>query len=106
MRENNPIIVDEDSSFSQVPTSSTLVFDSVKNKYSFFPLNGSNTFCTVDYDARTIRKTDYPMNHVNKSLSIQEPNTLHHISELERAKLLTLLAKTVQNPPLDGCLSK
>ena len=69
----NPIVVDEVLSFSHHPTSSRLVFDSVKKiKYQFSPLNDSNCFGTLDYDDRPITNKDYSINHVFKILSNQE----------------------------------
>ena len=44
----NSIVVNEDLSFSQHLMSSPLVFDSLKNKYYFPPVNDSNSFGTVD----------------------------------------------------------
>ena len=68
-------VVDEDSSFNQHPKSLPLVFDSVKNFCYFSPLNDSNSFGTVDYDAQINTKMNYSINHVFKSMSIQELNT-------------------------------
>ena len=45
-----------------------------------------------------ITKIDYTINHVIRSLTVQELNTLHIICELERSQLLTKLDKTVQMP--------
>ena len=47
-------------------------------------------------------KTDYSINHVFTSTTIQELHTLHHISESERAHLLKILAMSVQNLHLAG----
>ena len=86
----NTIVVDEDSSYSQQPTSSPL---------------GSKSFATVDYDAQGDRKTDYySFNGVFKFMIVQELNTLHHIRELEGTQLLATLAMSVQNPQLTGYL--
>ena len=38
-------------------------------------------------------------------MSFRELNTLHHICELERTQLLTLLAMSVENPKIAGYLS-
>ena len=67
----NPIFVDEDLSDKQQPKSSPLVFESVKNNFNFLPLNDSNSFGTVEYDALNIKKVDYPVNHVFRSMSTQ-----------------------------------
>ena len=45
------------------------------------------------------------MNHVFRSMTVQELNTLHTVCELERSQLLTILAMSaVQNPQLAGFL--
>ena len=44
------------------------------------------------------------MNHVFKSMTVQELNTLHTICELERTQLLTILAMSVKNPQFAGFL--
>ena len=64
----NPIIIDEGLPFSQQPISSPFVFDSVKkHKFYFRPLNSSNSFGTVDYDALFKTMIDFSINHVIKS---------------------------------------
>ena len=83
--------------------SGKLVLDTINNK--FYPaLNVSNTFATIDYDAHINTKIDYTNNHVFRSITVQELNTLHTICELERNQLLTILAMSVQNPQLAGFL--
>ena len=70
-----------------------------------FPaLNVSNNFATIDYDALNNKKIDYTLNHVFRSLRVQELNTLHTVSELERSQLLTILAMSVQSPQFAGLL--
>ena len=49
-------------------------------------------------------KIDFTMNHVFKSMTVQELNTLHTVCELERTQLLTILAMSVKNPQLAGFL--
>ena len=51
-----------------------------------FPaLNVSNNFATLDYDAHNKTKIDFTINHVYKSMKVQELNTLHKtVCELER----------------------
>ena len=44
------------------------------------------------------------MNHVFNFRTDQELNTIHHICELERAQLLTIIAMSVQNLQLAGFL--
>ena len=41
-------------------------------------------------------------NHVFKSMTVQEQNTLHTVCELERTQLLTILTMSVKNPQLAG----
>ena len=74
------------------------------NKYIFPALNVSNNFATIDYDAHINTKIDYTINHVFRSMTVQELNTLHTVCELERNQLLTILAMSVQNPQLAGFL--
>ena len=82
--------------------SSPLDYDSVKSKYYFTPLIDSNSFGTVDYDADINAEVDYSVNHLFKSMTIQELTTLHHKCETERTKLRPILAMSVQNPQLIG----
>ena len=49
------------------------------NKYIFLALNVSNNFATIDYDAHVNPKIDYTINHVFRSMTVQELNTLHTI---------------------------
>ena len=100
----NPIVADKESSFIQEPTSSPLVFDSVKNKYNFPPVVASNSFGTLDYDVQIKTKIDFSVNHVFISMSIPELNTIHHICELEPTQLLTIIAMSVENPQLAAYL--
>ena len=79
-------------------------FDNSNQKYIFPALNISNNFATIDYDAHFKTKTDFTINHVFKSMTVQELNTLHRVCELERTQLLTILAMSVKNPQLPGFL--
>ena len=87
------IVVDEDLSFSQQPTSQRLIFDSLQSEFYFPSLNDSNSFGTVDYDCHNITKIGCTTNHVYKFMSIQE----HYlwVCELERTQLLTKVAMSV-----------
>ena len=85
-------------------TSGKIVLDTSNNKIIFPALNVSNNFATIDYDAHINSKIDYTINHVFRSMTVQELNTLHTICELERNQLLTILAMSVQNPQLAGFL--
>ena len=69
-----------------------IVLGTSNNKFIFPALNVSNNFATIDYDAHIITKIDYTINHVFRSMTVQELFTLHTMSELERNQLLTLLA--------------
>ena len=80
------------------------VLDTSNNKFVFPALNVSNNFATIDYDAHVNTKIDYTINHVFRSMTVQELNTLHTICELERNQLLTILAMSVQIPQLAGFL--
>ena len=84
--------------------SGRIQFDTSNQKYIFPALNVSNDFATLDYDAHINTKIDFTINHVFKSMTVQELNTLHTICELERTQLLTTLAMSVRNPQLAGFL--
>ena len=84
--------------------SGKIVLDNSNNKFVFPALNVSNNFATIDYDAHINTKIEYTINHVFRSMTVQELNTLHTICELERNQLLTILAMSVQNPQLAGLL--
>ena len=84
--------------------SGKIVLDTSNNKFIFPALNVSNNFATIDYDAHINTKIDYTINHVFRSMTVQELITLHTICELERNQLLTILAMSVQNPQLAGFL--
>ena len=82
--------------------SGRIQFDTFNQKYKFPALNVSNNFATLDYDAHINTKIDFTINHVFKSMTVQELNTLHTVCELERTQLLTILAMSVKNPKLAG----
>ena len=63
--------------------SGKIVLDTSNNKFIFPALNVSNNFATIDYDAHINTKIDYTINHVFRSMTVQELNTLHPICELE-----------------------
>ena len=84
--------------------SGKIVLNNCNNKYIFPALNVSNNFATKDYDAHINTKIDYTINHVFRSMTVQELNTLHTVCELERNQLLTILAMSEQNPQLAGFL--
>ena len=84
--------------------SGKIVLDTSNNKFVFPALNVSNNFATIDYDAHINTKIDYTINHVFRSMTVQELNTFHTICELEKNQLLTILAMSVQNPQLAGFL--
>ena len=85
-------------------TSGKIQFDTSNKKYIFPALNVSNNVATLDYDAHINTKIDFTINHVFKSMTVQELNTLHTVCELERTQLLTILAMSVKNPQLAGFL--
>ena len=84
--------------------SGKIQFDKSNKKYIFPALNISNNFATIDYDAHINTNIDFTINHVFKSMTVQELNTLHTVCELERTQLLTILAMSVKNPQLAGFL--
>ena len=64
--------------------SGKLVLNHSNNKYVFPALNFSNSFATIDYDAHKNTKIGYTINHIFRSMTVQELNTLHTVCELER----------------------
>ena len=84
--------------------SGMIQFDTSKQKYTIPALNVSNNVATLDYDVHINTKIDITINHVFKSRTVQELNTLHTVGELERTQLLTILAMSVKNPQLAGFL--
>ena len=84
--------------------SGRIQFDTSSQKEIFLALNVSYNFATLDPDAHINTKIDFTINHVFKSLTVQELNTLHTICESERTQLLTILAMSVKNPQLAGFL--
>ena len=84
--------------------SGEIVSNNSNTKFIFPGLSVSNNFATVDYDAHINTKFDYTINHVFLSMTVEEPNTLHTVCELERNQLLIILAMSVQNPQLAGFL--
>ena len=59
--------------------SGRIQFDTSNKKNSFPALNVSNNFATLDYDAHINTKSDFTVNHVIKSMTVQELNTLHTV---------------------------
>ena len=59
-------------------------FDTSNQKYIFPALKYSNNFATLDYDAHINTKIDFTINHVFKTMTVQELITLHTVCELER----------------------
>ena len=84
--------------------SGKIQFDTSNQKYIFPALNISNNFATLDYDAHINTKIDFTINHVFKSMKLQELKILYTVCEIERTQLLTILAMAVRNPQLAGFL--
>ena len=80
------------------------LFDSLNNKDALPTLNSSNGIGTVNYDAHIKRKTKFSIYHIYKSTTSQELNILRHICESEITHLLTMVAQSVQNLQVVGCL--
>ena len=64
-----------------------------KNKYSFPPLNDSNSFATVEVDADVNRNLKVSINCEFESMTIRKLNTITHICELERTQMRTILVR-------------
>ena len=78
--------------------SGEIVLYSTTKHYVFPALNVSNNFATIDYNAHIITKSDYTINHVFRSMTVQELNTLHIICELERSQLLKYFLCPFKSP--------
>ena len=61
--------------------SGRIQFDTSNQKFIFPALNISNIFATLGYDAHINTKSDFTINHVFKSMTVQELNTLHTVCE-------------------------
>ena len=99
----NPLQLPQDEQYNQLTTqliSGKLIH--TKDKLLFPALISLNNFATIDYEAQINTKLDFLINHVFKSMSVAELNTLHTICEVERTQLLTILAMSVKNPQLAG----
>ena len=66
------------------------------------PLNSTNIFTTIDYNAHVNTKNDYGIKHVFETMTVLELNTLNTVCELERTQFLTILAVSGKNPQLAG----
>ena len=82
----------------------TIGIGSVNNKFYFPSLYVSKAIGTVDFDAHVNREIFFSFSFVCKSLTNQELDTLHHVSEQERTQWLTVSALCVQKPQLAGYL--
>ena len=70
--------------------SGKIQFDTSNKKYISPALNVLNNFAILDYHAHINTKIDFTINHVFKSKTVQEINTLHTVCELEKTQLLTI----------------
>ena len=61
--------------------SGKIILDISNNIFVFPALYVSNNFATLDYDAHINTKLDYTINHVFRSMTVQEFNTLHTVCE-------------------------
>ena len=78
--KHNPLQLPQNEQYNQLTTqliSGKLIH--TQNKFLFPALNSSNNFATIDYEAHINTKIDYSINHVFKSMSVAELNTLHTI---------------------------
>ena len=103
--KRNPLHLPADEQYDNFSTqliSCKLVHN--QNKHLFPAFNSSNNFVTIDYKAHINTESDYPINHVFKTMSIAELNTLHTTCEVERTQLLTSLAMSVKKTKLAGFL--
>ena len=59
--------------------SGKIQLDTSNQKYIFPAVNVSNNSTTLDHDAHINTKIDFTINHVFKSMTVQELNTLHTV---------------------------
>ena len=97
--KRNPLQLPEDEQYVRLSSQLTTInlFHN-QNYLIFLALNSSNSFETIDYEAHCNTKIDYSNNHVFKTMSVAELNTLHTLCQVERTQLLTILAMSVENP--------
>ena len=103
--KHNALQLPQNDQYNQLTTqliSGKLVH--TQDKFLFPALNSCNNFVTNYYEAQINTKIDYSINHVFKSMSVAELDTLHTICGVERTQLLTILAMSVKNPQLAGFL--
>ena len=53
----------------------------------FLAINSPNSFATINYDAHINTKFEYSINHVFRSMCVDEHNTLHTICEVEHSTI-------------------
>ena len=83
--KRNPLKIPEDEQYTQLSTqhfSGKLVH--TQNKLLFPALNYSDNFATIDFESHINTKNNYSFNHIFKTMSVAELNTLHTICEIER----------------------
>ena len=61
--------------------SGKIVLNNSNNHIMFPALNVSNNFATIDYDAHMNTEYVYTINHVFRSMTVQELNTLHTVCD-------------------------
>ena len=96
--QRNPLQLPEDEQYDCLSTqliSSNVVQD--QNKLLFPALSFSKNFATIAVEAQNITKFYYSINHVFKTMTLAELNTLHTTSEIERTQFLTNCAMLVTN---------
>ena len=98
----NPLRPPQIEQYNQLTTQLISEKFHTQDKFLFLALNSSNTFATIDYEAHINTKIDYSINHVLKSISVAELNTLHTICGVQLTQLLTILAMSVKNPQFPG----
>ena len=101
----NPLQLPQNEQYNQLTTH--LISGKVihtQDKFLFPALNSFNNFATINYETHINTEIDYSKNHVFKSMSVAELNTLHIICEVERTQLPTILAMSVKKPQLAGFL--
>ena len=84
--------------------SGRIVLDNSRKQFFVPALNVLNNLATIEYDAHINTKIVSTRNHVFRSMTVPELETLHTICELKHNQLLTILAMSVQSLQLVGFL--
>ena len=90
--KRNPLHLPEDDQFIQYSPQNQQITGRIvkdKDKILFPPINSTNNFATIDYDAHVNTNIDYGINHVSKTVTVSELITLRTVCEFLQCLLKT-----------------